>query len=712
MGYALILKQTDMNKNFIIYLLLCLPTLLKGQESIKSYVIGIDNGKVYLDITAPKVKIGDVFSIREEAGYMVHPVSKKKIEKVGTVIADLKIVEVFDEYSVAVSNPENVISRIKEGMIAEMPELLQEEIVSKPNTIIQPLVKDVDGIVQRYLQVTGLNQWFGKTFPAYYMKKEILSMDKNSKEIPYSSLSIVEPSTHKLYIKIETSRRNFFLTYCYAIVINGNEGWVKFRKSGLAKLKKQQIQESKGVFDDIFELSFFDTSKWNRKLCGAYMEQGQPCTGIEFTSLTDGKTTKMYFNDETGLVLCVETKGVKITCLQYKKYGDLLLCSSSLKIISTGKQELRESMEMQEFILNYPVSNILFTKEMAKNAFEKVDPGTDTMYESPQKSYTAQVISNSKETGSDNSASSAQRRQNSEVIVINNPQIAKNNPVEVKNEHPAIKEELPSVTPNSISDVDSNIPYVGIKNTRTYVVVIANENYQSEVKVPYAQNDGKMFAEYCNQVLGVPSENIDIFEDASYNNIRKAINNAKMFADAAGKNARIIFYYAGHGIPDEISHSAYLLPIDGYGSDVTTGYKLDNLYTDLGNLPVASVTVFIDACFSGSKREGDKLLSARGISVRVKQGIPLGNMVVFTASSGDETAYHYQNQSHGLFTYFLLKKLKETRGDVTYDDLFSYIQSNVKMMSFQNYRKIQTPTVRVSERMNNVWKAIKINKTN
>lgn len=170
--------------------------------------------------------------------------------------------------------------------------------------------------------------------------------------------------------------------------------------------------------------------------------------------------------------------------------------------------------------------------------------------------------------------------------------------------------------------------------------------------------------------------------------------------------------YAGHGIPDEISHSAYLLPIDGYGSDVTTGYKLDNLYTDLGNLPVASVTVFIDACFSGSKREGDKLLSARGISVRVKQGIPLGNMVVFTASSGDETAYHYQNQSHGLFTYFLLKKLKETRGDVTYDDLFSYIQSNVKMMSFQNYRKIQTPTVRVSERMNNVWKAIKINKTN
>ena len=154
-----------------------------------------------------------------------------------------------------------------------------------------------------------------------------------------------------------------------------------------------------------------------------------------------------------------------------------------------------------------------------------------------------------------------------------------------------------------------------------------------------------------------------------------------------------------------------MLPVDGYGSDVTTGYKLDDLYMDLGNLPVSSVTVFIDACFSGSKREGDKLASARGIAIKVKQGMPVGNMIVFTASSGDETAYHYKDQSHGLFTYFLLKKLKETRGDITYDELFSYIQSSVKMASFQNYRKIQTPTVKASVQMNNLWRAMKLTKT-
>lgn len=336
-----------------------------------------------------------------------------------------------------------------------------------------------------------------------------------------------------------------------------------------------------------------------------------------------------------------------------------------------------------------------------------VDAGTGAMYKPGQKVYTAQMTPKSNQTASANISSNSDfKGKERDVIVINNPQTRITNPL------PVLDNTSESVVsaPVSTSDVDIDIPSVGIKNSQTYVVVIANEDYQSEVKVPYAKNDGKVFAEYCEQVLGVPHENIDIFENASYNNIRKAVSNAKMFADAAGKNARIIFYYAGHGIPDEASCSAYLLPVDGFGSDVTTGYKLDNLYADLGNLPISSVTVFIDACFSGSKREGDRLASARGIAIKVKQGIPVGNMVVFTASSSDETAYHYKNKSHGLFTYFLLKKLKETQGDVTYDDLFSYIQSNVKMASFQNYRKIQTPTVKASVQMNNSWKTMKLNK--
>lgn len=72
-----------------------------------------------------------------------------------------------------------------------------------------------------------------------------------------------------------------------------------------------------------------------------------------------------------------------------------------------------------------------------------------------------------------------------------------------------------------------------------------------------------------------------------------------------------------------------MLPIDGYGSDVTTGYALDDLFKTLGNMPSKSVTIFLDACFSGAKRDGDMLASTRGVAIKVKQNAPQGNMVVF-----------------------------------------------------------------------------------
>ena len=47
------------------------------------------------------------------------------------------------------------------------------------------------------------------------------------------------------------------------------------------------------------------------------------------------------------------------------------------------------------------------------------------------------------------------------------------------------------------SEVDKNIPLTNIQNKNTFVVVIANENYQSVASVPYALNDGNIFREYC-----------------------------------------------------------------------------------------------------------------------------------------------------------------------------------------------------------------------
>ena len=208
----------------------------------------------------------------------------------------------------------------------------------------------------------------------------------------------------------------------------------------------------------------------------------------------------------------------------------------------------------------------------------------------------------------------------------------------------------------------------------------------------------------CKLEMAYVPDNPDLYENMT------AIDFINFICDMYGDdletrkgNAKAICYYAGHGIPDETSKSAYLLPVDGYGSDISTGYSLEKLYADLGNVPSQSVTVFLDACFSGAKREGDMLASARGVALKANRGIPVGNVVVFSAAQGDETAYPYKKEGHGLFTYYLLKELKDTKGDVTLKQLGNFVTEKVSQQSIVINSKPQTPTMIPAKTISSNW---------
>lgn len=253
-------------------------------------------------------------------------------------------------------------------------------------------------------------------------------------------------------------------------------------------------------------------------------------------------------------------------------------------------------------------------------------------------------------------------------------------------------------------DVDFDIPIADNVSNHTFAVIISNEKYQMEKFVQYAENDGKAFTEYCKKTLGLPEKNVHFVTNATLNNIKHEIKWLQDVITVYNGDAKIIFYYAGHGIPDEQNKSAYLLPIDGYGSDVTTGYALEDLYKALGSLPSQSVTVFLDACFSGTKRDGEMLASARGVAIKVKQATPVGNIVAFSAAQGDETAYPYKEEEHGLFTYYLLKKLQETKGNVTLGELSDYIKTQVERQSIVINGKLQSPSIVSTATVANSWK--------
>ena len=258
------------------------------------------------------------------------------------------------------------------------------------------------------------------------------------------------------------------------------------------------------------------------------------------------------------------------------------------------------------------------------------------------------------------------------------------------------------------SDVDINIPEVSTKNENLYALIIANENYSMVSGVPYALNDGQTFAEYCEKTLGLPEKNVLLYKDASFGIMLNAMDKVKKLAAARGGDMELIFYYAGHGIPDESSKDAFLLPIDSDGKQTKVCYSLNDIYSELGAMNTQSVTVFLDACFSGAKRDGGMVAEARGVAIKPKQSAPTGNMVVFSAVSDDETALPYEEKGHGMFTYFLLKKLQETQGDVTLKELSDYIKQKVSSESILINDKSQTPTVTTSAAVNDTWQQMKL----
>ena len=97
------------------------------------------------------------------------------------------------------------------------------------------------------------------------------------------------------------------------------------------------------------------------------------------------------------------------------------------------------------------------------------------------------------------------------------------------------------------------------------------------------------------------------------------------------------------------------------------------------------------------------LASSRGVALKVNKD-PVGdNTVVFSAAQGDETAYPYKSQKHGMFTYYVLDKMQQSGGYTTLGELSDYVTQNVKRKSVVENKKGQTPSILASSK-NNDWR--------
>ena len=241
---------------------------------------------------------------------------------------------------------------------------------------------------------------------------------------------------------------------------------------------------------------------------------------------------------------------------------------------------------------------------------------------------------------------------------------------------------------DEFSDVDFP-PETGNINSNGIAVVFGVEEYEYAPAVPYAFNDADIFREYLVTTFGLRRENIyfKTNDRATKGEFEKAFSENGWLANRSNDLTDVFVYYAGHGAPDMKSKDTYLIPHDIDPNYASTGYSLDEFYTNMSKMNARSITVILDACFSGGTRDNKSLFAdSRPVFISIKAGIIPANVTVFSAALGNEISSGYKQKNHGIFTYFYLKGLNgeadlDKDKKITVTEMQNYLSENVSLQA-------------------------------
>ncbi len=239
-------------------------------------------------------------------------------------------------------------------------------------------------------------------------------------------------------------------------------------------------------------------------------------------------------------------------------------------------------------------------------------------------------------------------------------------------------------------------------------VIIGNADYARfghdipDVVPAYA--DAAAFRQYAVQALGVREGNIIDLRDATHAQMVRVFgsqnNHRGQLSDwVRPGRSRVYVFYSGHGAPGGADGSAYLVPSDADATRIElNGYRLDTLYGNLSKLDARSITVVLEACFSGNSEAGTLIANASPVFIQPRAAEVPGNLTVISAGSADQIASWEEDKSHGLFTKYYLTGMSGAAdaapfgngdGTVEHAELRRYLDDTVTYFARRYYGRDQ-----------------------
>lgn len=251
-----------------------------------------------------------------------------------------------------------------------------------------------------------------------------------------------------------------------------------------------------------------------------------------------------------------------------------------------------------------------------------------------------------------------------------------------------LKAEYASLNPSQVR---------GRPNRDAVAIIIGIADYRSLPKAEFANDDARVFYDYAIRALGVKPENVKLLVDADAEEV-EIIKTFKNWLPSRVKSTTDVYvFYSGHGLPTQDGQDLYLLPPRADRDFISrTAIRFQELNADLQATKPGSVTIFMDACYSGQARSGETLIAnARPVVLKAEKKLFPDNFTVIAASQADQISSSSPDLKHGIFSYYLMKGMEgdaDTNKDnkITLGEMRDYLVENVGRHAAMVSRK-QTP---------------------
>lgn len=225
-------------------------------------------------------------------------------------------------------------------------------------------------------------------------------------------------------------------------------------------------------------------------------------------------------------------------------------------------------------------------------------------------------------------------------------------------------------------------------------VIIGIAKYESLPIAEFANDDARAFYDYAIRGLGVKPENIKLLVDEGAREAEILKTFRTWLPSRVKSSTEVFVFYSGHGLPTPDGSGLYLLPLHADREVIDdTAIPFAKINDAISMAKPKSVTVILDACYSGQTKAGQTLVaSARPLTLKAQSLFFPPNFTVISASQSDQISSSSPDLQHGIFSYYLMKGMEgdadmNKDGKITLGEMRDYLVEQVGRQAAMMSRK-------------------------